>query len=86
MSLVAVQCVLNALFNLRDLFSLSLGSDVQTDAGIMAALTGIPSIFWAVFWIAISFLILVLVMRSFAISRARPAQVDLPFEDSPLEV
>jgi hypothetical protein len=85
-SFLAVQCVLNALFNLRDLFSLSLGSDVRTDAGNMAALTGIPSIFWAVFWIAISFLILSLVMRAYAVSRARPAQVDLPFEDSPLEV
>jgi hypothetical protein len=85
-SFLAVQCVLNALFNLRDLFSLSLGSDVRTDAGNMAALTGIPSVFWAVFWIAISFLILSLAMRAYAISRERPAQVDLPFEDSPLEV
>ena len=85
-SLLAVQCVLNALFNLRDLFSLSLGSDVKTDAMNMQELTHIPSVFWAVFWVAISFLILVLVMRSFAISRERPAQVDLPFEDSPLEV
>ena len=85
-SFLAVQCVLNALFNLRDLFSLSLGSDVRTDAGNMAALTGIPSIFWAIFWIAISFLILSLVMRAYAVSRERPAQVDLPFEDSPLEV
>jgi Peptidase M50B-like len=85
-SFLAVQCVLNALFNLRDLFTLSLGSDVRTDAGNMAALTGIPSIFWAIFWIIISFLILSLAMRAYAVSRERPAQVDLPFEDSPLEV
>ncbi|MBC7933477.1 MAG: M50 family metallopeptidase [Rubrivivax sp.] len=86
-SFLAVQCVLNALFNLRDLFTLSLGSDVRTDAGNMAALTGIPSIFWAIFWIAISFLILSLVLRAYAVSRERSsAQPDLPFEDSPLEV
>jgi hypothetical protein len=85
-SFLAVQCVLNALFNLRDLFTLSLGSDVRTDAGNMAALTGIPSIFWAIFWIAVSFVILSLVMRAYAVSRERPAQPDLPFEDSPLEV
>jgi hypothetical protein len=85
-SFLAAQCVLNALFNLRDLFALSLGSEVQTDAGNMAALTGIPSIFWAIFWIAISFLILSLVLRAYAVSRERPAQPDLPFEDSPLEV
>lgn len=86
-SLLAVQCVLNALFNLSDLFTLSFDPNVKTDAMNMQELTGIPSIFWAVFWIAISFLILSLVMRAYAISRDRSAaQPDLPFEDSPLEV
>jgi hypothetical protein len=85
-SFLAVQCALNALFNLRDLLMLSLGSGAQTDAGNMEALTGIPSIFWAVFWIAVSFLILSLALRAYAVGKERPTQPDLPFEDSPLEV
>jgi hypothetical protein len=85
-SFLAVQCVLNALFNLRDLFVLSVSTDARTDAANMAALTGIPSIFWAIFWIAISFIILSLVLRCYAVCKEKPAQPDLPFEDSPLEV
>ena len=85
-SFLAVQCVLDALFNLRDLFFLSLGSDAQTDAGNMAALTGIPSIFWALFWIIVSVVILSLALRAYVSGKERPSQPDLPFEDSPLEV
>ena len=85
-SFLAVQCVLNALFNLRDLFALSVNTDARTDAANMAALTGIPSIFWAIFWIIISFVILSLALRCYAVCKEKPTQPDLPFEDSPLEV
>lgn len=85
-SFLAVQCVLNAIFNLRDLFTLSVNTDAHTDAANMAAMTGIPSLFWAIFWIIISFVILSLAMRCFAVCKEKPAQPDLPFEDSPLEV
>jgi len=85
-SFLAMQCVLNSLFNLRDLFVLSFNANVQTDAGNMQALTGIPSIFWALFWVAVSFVILTLALRAYAVSKDKPAQPDLPFEDSPLEV
>jgi len=85
-SFLAMQCVLNSLFNLRDLFVLSLNPNAQTDAGNMQALTGIPSIFWALFWVAVSFVILTLALRAYAVSKDKPAQPDLPFEDSPLEV
>ncbi|HJQ30533.1 MAG TPA: M50 family metallopeptidase [Pyrinomonadaceae bacterium] len=85
-SFLAVQCVLDALFNLRDLLYLSVGGSTQTDAGNMAALTGIPSIFWALFWIIISLVILALVLRVYVAGRERPTQPDLPFEDEPLEV
>ena len=85
-SFLAMQCVLNSLFNLRDLFVLSLNTNAQTDAGNMQALTGIPSIFWALFWVAVSFVILTLALRAYAVSKDKPAQPDLPFEDSPLEV
>jgi hypothetical protein len=85
-SFLAVQCVLNSLFNLRDLLTLSLRSDAATDAGNMQALTGIPSLFWALFWAAVSFVILMLALRAYAVSKEQPSQPDLPFEDSPLEV
>jgi len=85
-SFLAMQCVLNSLFNLRDLFVLSFNANAQTDAGNMQALTGIPSIFWALFWVAVSFVILTLALRAYAVSKDKPAQPDLPFEDSPLEV
>jgi len=85
-SFLAVQCSLDALFNLRDLLYLSVATDAHTDAGNMAALTGIPSILWALFWIAVSLVILSLVLRAYVASKDRPTQPDLPFEDSPLEV
>jgi hypothetical protein len=85
-SFLAVQCVLDAVFNLRDLFFLSVGTDAATDARNMELLTGVPSIFWALFWIVVSLVILSLVLRAYVAHRDEPAQPDLPFEDSPLEV
>jgi len=85
-SFLAVQCVLNALFNLRDLLMLSVGTDAQTDAMNMQALTGIPAILWALFWAAVGFVIVTLALRAYAVSKDSPTQQDLPFEDSPLEV
>jgi len=85
-SFLAVQCVLDALFNLRDLLFLSVGGSTQTDAGNMQSITGIPSIFWALFWIAVSVIILSLALRAYVAGKERPSQPDLPFEDEPLEV
>ena len=85
-SFLAVQCVLDAVFNLRDLFFLSVATDAPTDARNMELLTGVPSIFWAIFWIVVSVVILSLVLRAYVAGRERPSQPDLPFEDTPLEV
>jgi len=85
-SFLAVQCVLNAIFNLRDLAVLSLGTGAHTDAGNMQAATGVPAIFWALMWAAVAFVILSLALRAFAVAREKPSQPDLPFEDNPLEV
>lgn len=86
MSFLAVQCVLNALFNLKDLFTLSspFGSAfVHTDAVNMARITGIPAIFWAAFWIVLALGILWFVMRLYVAGRDKTFQPDLPFEDTP---
>lgn len=82
---LAVQCVLNALFDLKTLALLSLTSDARTDAGNMAAATHVPAIFWALLWAAVAFVIVSVALRAYAVARARPSQPDLPFED-PLEV
>jgi hypothetical protein len=87
-SFLAVQCVLNALTDLKTVFFLSspFGASVPTDAVNMANATGIPSIFWAIIWIGIALLILSTAMRVYAVSKHSSAnQQDLPFED-PLQV
>lgn len=86
-SFLAVQCVLNAIFDLKTIFSLSMpGSSQPTDAQNMATATGIPAMFWAVVWIGLSLLILSGAMRFYACSRRKSTdQPDLPFEE-PLEV
>ena len=78
---LAVQCVLNAVFNLRDLVMLSFLSIEGTDAANMAALTGVPAVFWALFWVVIALVVLGLTLRAYAVARERPSQPDLPFED-----
>ena len=80
-SFLAVQCVLNAIFNLRDLALLSVASNKPTDAVNMYNATGLHPIIWALLWAAIAFIILSFALRAYAISRERPSQPDLPFED-----
>ena len=80
---LAVQCVLNALFDLKDVLFLSVASDAQTDALNMARATGVPAFLWSLIWIGLAFIILSAALRAYAVSRKRPNQPDLPFEDSP---
>jgi hypothetical protein len=85
LSFLAVQCVLNALTDLKDVALLSTpltAGTVQTDAMNMANATGVPAIFWTLFWIGISFALLTFALRIYAVNKHRkPAQQDLPFED-----
>src|SRR5258705_8794734 len=55
-SFLAVQCVLNALFDLKTVFFLStpFAPAVPTDAMNMAKATGIPAFLWAIAWSALS--------------------------------
>jgi hypothetical protein len=81
-SFLAVQCVLNALLDLKTIFFLSspFAPDVPTDAVNMANVTGIPALFWAVMWIALALVILWIAMRLYITGRDR-VQPDLPFEE-----
>lgn len=70
---LAVQCLMNALSDLKVLFFINaplIGSDIQTDAGNMAAATGIPSIVWVVVWIAISVGFIALGIRMYTAVRS----------------
>lgn len=84
LSFLAVQCVLNALFDLKTLFVLSnpfAASHVHSDAINMYNATGVPSLFWVMAWIGISIVIVSIALRFYAVSKNRPVQQDLPFED-----
>jgi len=84
-SFLAVQCVLNALTDLKTVFFLSspFAPSVPTDALNMQQATGIPAIFWTVLWIAFALGILWFVMRLYVASRDKAYQPDLPFEETP---
>jgi len=84
-SFLAVQCVLNALFDLKTVFFLStpFGPTVPTDAVNMANATHIPAILWTVVWIALALGILWFAMRMYVAGRDKSYQPDLPFEDTP---
>jgi len=85
-SLLAVQCVLNALLDLKTVFFLStpFAATIPTDALNMATATGIPAIIWAIVWIAMSVLILAVALRQYIASRARSFALspDLSLEKS----
>lgn len=84
-SFLAVQCVLNALLDLKTVFFLSspFGPAISTDAANMAGATGIPAFFWAITWIAIALVILGFAMRIFIIKHDKTFPPVLPFERVP---
>jgi hypothetical protein len=84
-SFLAVQCVLNALLDLKTVFFLSspFAPSVPTDAVNMANATGIPAIAWAVIWIAMAVGILGLAMRQYIASRKPQFQLARPLDQIP---
>ena len=80
---LAVQCLLNALSDLKTVLLVNaplIGSDMQTDAGNMAAATGIPGFLWVIVWILVSLGMIALGIRMYAAVRAVPSG-DTVFED-----
>lgn len=84
LSLLAVQCVLNALLDLKTVFFLSspFAATVPNDAVNMATITGVPAIIWVVIWIVVAFGILSIALRLYVAARDRAfdAKQDSPFE------
>lgn len=80
---LAIQCLLNALSDLKTVFFINapfVGSDISNDAANMTAATGIPAIFWVVIWIVISLVLISLGLRLYATS-SRQNSTDSVFED-----
>lgn len=72
---IGVQCILNALFDLRTLFDLSVTTNVGTDAQNMARMTLIPAVVWSVLWLGIAAAMLWAVVLRPAFRDARAAIV-----------
>jgi hypothetical protein len=66
LSFLAVQCCLNALYDLKTLFLISTTTNLHSDAVNMQETTMIPAAFWAVFWIALSILALGFALKMYA--------------------
>jgi len=84
-SFLAVQCVLNALFDLKALFFLSspFAPAISTDATNMANATGVPALLWVVVWIVAALGVLWFAMRLYVAGRDQSYQPDLPFDETP---
>ena len=86
-SLLAVQCVLNALLDLKTVFFLSspFAPGVANDAANMAAATGVPAFVWTIVWIAAALGILLLALRLYVAARERAfdkkREIDSPFRE-----
>ena len=66
LSFLAVQCCLNALYDLSTLFLISATTNMHSDAVNMQQATMIPAIVWASAWTIISLLALVIALRIYA--------------------
>ncbi len=67
LNFLAVQCCLNALFDLRTLFLVSANTGLQSDAVTMEQLTMVPAIVWASCWLILSITALTVALRKYAV-------------------
>jgi hypothetical protein len=66
LSFLAVQCCLNAFYDLKTLFLISTTTNLHSDAVNMQEATMIPAVVWASFWIVLSVLALIFALRAYA--------------------
>jgi Peptidase M50B-like len=66
LSFLAVQCCLNALYDLKTLFEISATTNLHSDAVNMQEATLIPALVWASAWTILSILALVAALRMYA--------------------
>lgn len=78
---LAVQCLLNAVFDLFNVFLISSLTSSHSDAANMAAATGIPGFVWVVVWMFISIAMISVGLRIYAVNKSKAAATDSVFED-----
>ena len=74
-----MQCLLNAVYDLTNVFFISTLTSQHSDAANMAAATGIPGAFWVLLWIGVSIAMISVGLRIYAVNKNKPA--DTLFED-----
>lgn len=76
-ALLAVQCIVNAFFDLRTLLFLTrpFAGGAMTDADNMARITHLPAIFWALVWTALAIVMLVGALRLYVGGNSGPAPI-----------
>ncbi len=77
---LAIQCLLNAVFDLVNVFFISTMTSAHSDAANMAAATGIPGFVWVFVWMIISIVMISVGLRIYAVSKNKAA-ADTLFED-----
>lgn len=81
LAFLAVQCLLNAVFSLVDLFFIAATTTAHSDAANMAAATGIPGIVWVLIWMGVSVAMISIGLRIYAVSKNKAAADDSLFEN-----
>lgn len=76
--LLSTQCLLNAVIDLKTLFiiSSSYGNIVHNDAVNMENVTGIPSIVWAILWIWLSILMILMGLKIYIKPQRRKLEIE----------
>ena len=73
LSFLAIQCCLNALYDLHTLFFISTLTDGPSDAKNLERMTLIPAIVWTAIWIVASTAVLWLALRPYLRATVRSA-------------
>jgi Peptidase M50B-like len=78
---LAVQCLLNAVFDLINVFFISATTSMHSDAANMAAATGIPGMVWVLVWMVVSIVMISVGLRVYAVNKNKATATDSVFED-----
>lgn len=74
---LAIQSLLNAVFDLVNVFLISTMTSSHSDAANMASATGIPGFVWVFIWMGISIMMISVGLRIYAVSKNEAASDSL---------
>ena len=81
MSFLAIQCCLNALFDLRTILLVSTLTNAPSDAYNLERLTSIPAVMWASVWVVASAVVLWIALKAYIRGGGmRPVPIALPWQ------